>query len=225
MSRLRTLFPLFAALLLLVPATGLAAPALQQASVEVIDFSYDPITLTVEAGTTVTWTNVGRAPHTVTADDGSFDSGRMNNGAVFSQTFSTPGSFGYFCEFHGTPGSGQFGTVVVIPSSQPTTPPPPPPGGEAPYCESGKSPEFVFGFAALKAAVGDPMGTPLECEHTNPENGDALQQTTTGLSFYRKSTNTPTFTNGFEHWALTPNGLVYWVGDSIDPPPDAPPAP
>ncbi len=63
------------------------------------------------------------------------------------------------------------------------------------------------------------MGTPVECEHTNPVNGDSLQQTTTGLAFYRKSTNTPTFTNGSEHWALTPTGTVYWTGGSIDPPP------
>ena len=65
------------------------------------------------------------------------------------------------------------------------------------------------------------MGDPLECEHGNPENGDTLQQTTNGLSFYRRSTNTPTFTNGWEHWALTVRGLLYWTGVEIDPPDDA----
>ncbi|MBI4492514.1 MAG: hypothetical protein HY690_06945 [Chloroflexi bacterium] len=54
---------------------------------------------------------------------------------------------------------------------------------------------------------------------------EALQQTTRGLAFYRKSTNTATFTNGFEHWALTTNGLLYWTGDSIDPPGVAAPSP
>jgi hypothetical protein len=35
--------------------------------------------------------------------------------------------------------------------------------------------------------------------------------------------NTPTFTTGFEHWALTAVGVVYWTGDSIDPPDSAQP--
>ena len=35
----------------------------------------------------------------------------------------------------------------------------------------------------------------IECTHGNPANGDTLQQTSTGLSFYRRSTNTPTFTD------------------------------
>jgi hypothetical protein len=104
------------------------------------------------------------------------------------------------------------------------SPPPPQPTGPA-FCEAGKQPEFAFGFAQLKARLGDKMGTPIECEHTNADNGDSLLQTTTGLAFYRKATNTPTFTNGFEHWALTAQGLVYWTGDSIDPPPNATPAP
>jgi hypothetical protein len=77
-------------------------------------------------------------------------------------------------------------------------------------------PAFTFGFAALKAQLGPIMGAPVECAHPNSANGDVLQQTTTGLSFWRKSTNTPTFTNGYEHWGLTPGGLVSWTGDSID---------
>ncbi len=85
-------------------------------------------------------------------------------------------------------------------------------------CGPGQQPSFVFGFATLKEEVGEAMGEPLECEHANPGNGDALQRTTTGLAFYRRSTNTPTFTNGSEHWALTPEGVVYWVGEAIDPP-------
>jgi hypothetical protein len=91
-------------------------------------------------------------------------------------------------------------------------------GQSAEFCASDQSPRFKFGFAALRASVGDAMGEPIECEHANPENGDTLQHTTHGLSFYRKSTNTPTFTDGFHHWALTVDGLVSWTGSSIDPP-------
>lgn len=62
----------------------------------------------------------------------------------------------------------------------------------APYCVPGVEPAYAFGFKALHDALGPEMGDPLECEHGNPDNGDTLQQTTKGLSFYRKSTNTPT---------------------------------
>jgi hypothetical protein len=93
-----------------------------------------------------------------------------------------------------------------------------PASAQAAFCPPGEQPIFRFGFAALKAQVGDAMGDPTECEHSNPENGDTLQATTTGLSFYRKSTNTPTFTDGFRHWGLTSAGLVAWTGESVDPP-------
>ncbi|MCC6177542.1 MAG: hypothetical protein IT305_19760 [Chloroflexi bacterium] len=88
----------------------------------------------------------------------------------------------------------------------------------APYCAAGQAPAFVNGFADLKDQLGPIMGEPVECEHTNGANGDVLQQTTTGLAFWRKSSNTPTFTDGFHHWALTSRGLVAWDGEAIEPP-------
>ena len=90
------------------------------------------------------------------------------------------------------------------------------PASAAPHCGSGQEPQFLFGFAHFKSLLGDKIGQPVECEHANPDNGDTLQQTTTGLAFYRKSTNTPTFTDGWNHWAWTTDGLVYWTGSSID---------
>ena len=66
----------------------------------VVDFAFEPATVTVPAGATVTWTNTGSRPHTVTADDGSFDSGRLDPGEQFSQTFDQPGTFTYHCGFH-----------------------------------------------------------------------------------------------------------------------------
>jgi hypothetical protein len=95
-----------------------------------------------------------------------------------------------------------------------------PVAGPAPIvetCAPGASPLFVFGFAGLKELLGDRMGTPVSCERPGPE-GDALQQTTTGMARYRKSTNIPTFTRGEEHWALTERGLVHWFGRALDPP-------
>ncbi len=67
------------------------------------------------------------------------------------------------------------------------------------------------------------MGTPTTCEYADPAGtGDVHQDTTTGLAFWRKSTNTPTFTNGFDHWALTEQGITYWTGSTVDPPVAAP---
>jgi hypothetical protein len=87
-----------------------------------------------------------------------------------------------------------------------------------PFCGAGKSPGFVFGFASLSAQLGSAMGVPIECEHPNNVNGDTLQKTSTGLAYWRKSTNTPTFTDGYRHWAITAAGLISWLGDSPDPP-------
>jgi hypothetical protein len=92
------------------------------------------------------------------------------------------------------------------------------------FCAPGSAPTFVQGFAQLKARLGDVMGDPIECEHTDGTSGDVLQQTTTGLSFWRKSTNTATFTDGYRHWALTSRGLLTWEGTSVDPPATARPA-
>ncbi len=88
----------------------------------------------------------------------------------------------------------------------------------APYCDPGQNPEFVLGLAFMKSQLGDVMGEPLECEHPNPDNGDTLQQTSTGLAYYRKSTNIVTFTDGWEHWGWTAEGLVHWTGSAIDSP-------
>jgi hypothetical protein len=80
------------------------------------------------------------------------------------------------------------------------------------------APRFVQGFAELQRQVGDPMGNPLRCEHPDPASGDMVQETSTGLAYYRRGTNVAAFTNGWQHWALTERGLVSWNGDSPDPP-------
>lgn len=65
-------------------------------------FAFSPDTMTVKAGTTVTWTNKTGAPHTVTSDSGdpaSFN-GSVGGGATFSFTFTTPGTYQYHCSIH-----------------------------------------------------------------------------------------------------------------------------
>jgi hypothetical protein len=95
---------------------------------------------------------------------------------------------------------------------------PPAAAQAAPFCQPGQPAEFVLGFATLKQRLGPIMGEPLECEHLNPENGDALQHTTTGLAYYRREINTPIFTNGAAHYAITGQGLILWRNDSVNPP-------
>jgi hypothetical protein len=86
-------------------------------------------------------------------------------------------------------------------------------------CAAGQTPVFSLGFAGLKTLLGDLLGDPTTCEFADPNgSGDMLQQTSKGLAFWRKSSNTPTFTNGSDHWALTSTGWVQWTGASIDPP-------
>ncbi|MBV4356864.1 cupredoxin domain-containing protein [Pinibacter aurantiacus] len=70
---------------------------------------YDPSTITVKAGTTITWINNDNMDHTVTANDGSFDSGTIKQGGKYTHTFSTAGTFSYHCTFH----ANMKGSVVV----------------------------------------------------------------------------------------------------------------
>jgi plastocyanin len=72
-----------------------------------------PPTITVTAGTTVTWANADVEPHTVTADDGSFDSGDVAAGSTFQHTFATAGTVTYHCIIH----EQMKGTVIVTPAS------------------------------------------------------------------------------------------------------------
>jgi plastocyanin len=62
--------------------------------------AFSPSTLTVTAGTTVTWTNKDGVPHTVTSDNGLFDSGSISNNGTYSHKFETAGTYPYHCSIH-----------------------------------------------------------------------------------------------------------------------------
>jgi plastocyanin len=88
--------------------------SMEEVTVTIGDSFFNPGELTVQAGTTVTWVMDANFPHTVTADDGSFDSGTMNNGQSFSVIFDQTGEVPYYCSIHGGPGgSGMSGTITV----------------------------------------------------------------------------------------------------------------
>lgn len=75
--------------------------------------AFSPATITVTAGTTVTWTNKDAIAHTVTSDASLFDSGSMAANGVYSYTFATAGTYPYHCTFH----TMMTGTVIVTAAS------------------------------------------------------------------------------------------------------------
>ena len=100
----------------LMPAICAAAPP---AAVDIKKFAFGPHEITVAPGTTIIWTNHDETPHTVTSNDKSFASKGLDTDDKFAFTFTTPGTFEYFCSLH----PHMTGTIVVEPAG---------PGGAAP---------------------------------------------------------------------------------------------
>ena len=74
--------------------------AARSAAVEIEEFRFAPVALTVPVGTTVTWINHDEEPHTVTSATGTFGSTGLGNEETFAQTFTRPGRYEYFCALH-----------------------------------------------------------------------------------------------------------------------------
>ena len=99
---------------LVLPSAAASAQDAGGASVSVLDNLFSPASLQLAAGDTLTWSQDGAEQHTITADDGSFDSGLINPGDVFAFTFDVSGTYPYYCQIHGAPGGiGMAGIVVV----------------------------------------------------------------------------------------------------------------
>jgi len=82
-----------------------------EATIKIANFTFDPPTLTVKVGTTVTWVNADDIPHLVTDKDGKFHSSALDTNDKFSQTLSTAGTVEYFCAIH----PKMTGKIVVTP--------------------------------------------------------------------------------------------------------------
>lgn len=166
---------------LLLCAALLGGPAAAQdpaAEVEVGSNFYEPAEVTVRVGQTVRWT-VASGTHTVTADDGTFDSGSpaLGTGDTFSHRFTQAGTYEYFCGIHSSPdGTRQNGVVTVLgqdgepapepspdptdePTDVPTAEPTPAPGPAAPQPD----PVDVDGT--------DPVATALAWSALVPDGG------------------------------------------------------
>jgi MYXO-CTERM domain-containing protein len=117
--------------MLAILASGLGSAALAAGhAVDIAGFAFAPRSVTIAVGDTVTWTNGDAQGHTATADDGSFDTGTIANGASKSATFSTAGTFAYHCKIH----PAMTATIVVAgapPATDTIDPTPAPSGGPA----------------------------------------------------------------------------------------------
>jgi plastocyanin len=71
--------------------------------------AFAPSSITVSAGTTITWTNKENLTHTVTSDKGLFDSGNIGSGGTWGHNFATAGTYTYHCAIHST----MMGRVIV----------------------------------------------------------------------------------------------------------------
>ncbi len=77
--------------------------------IRIENFQFNPTTVTVPVGTTVTWKNDDGTLHTVTSTTKVFTSAGLDGGEVFSYTFTSPGTYTYFCKLH----PHMTGTIVV----------------------------------------------------------------------------------------------------------------
>ncbi len=73
--------------------------------------AFDPSSITIKAGQTVTWVNQDTITHTTTGDQGEWDSGSLAPGAIYQQTFAKAGQYAYHCSIH----PFMVGQVVVTP--------------------------------------------------------------------------------------------------------------
>lgn len=88
---------------------GLNQTPTETTKVKIENFTYNPKMISVGKGKTVIWTNNDAMTHTITADDGKFDSGQLLPGKTFKFTFSETGTFSYHCSNH----QAMVGTVTV----------------------------------------------------------------------------------------------------------------
>jgi plastocyanin len=102
-----------ACVMLLLGSAGagrtLAAGADPATIVMAKDFMFAPASMTVKAGSTVTWTNQDDEPHTVVSDAGLFRSAALDTKESFSFRFDKPGTYHYACSIH----PRMVGTIVV----------------------------------------------------------------------------------------------------------------
>ena len=90
-------------------STATKAPLSDNVAIAISNYSYRPPTITVLAGTKVTFTNDDQTSHTATSTDPAFDTGTVKPGHGASLVFNRPGTYTYYCQFH----AFMHGTLIV----------------------------------------------------------------------------------------------------------------
>jgi len=90
-------------------AAASQAAAAGASAITIQNFAFAPASLTVKAGTTVTWTNNDSPTHSVKWADGAAGSSPLTTGSSYTRTFATPGTYAYVCGIH----ASMHGTIVV----------------------------------------------------------------------------------------------------------------
>ncbi|CCF84571.1 cupredoxin domain-containing protein [Nitrolancea hollandica] len=91
-------------------ATSTQPASSEEVQVRIVDFAFEPSTITIKPGTTVVWTNDGPTQHTTASKEGNvWESKILEQGDVFRYRFEQPGTFPYWCTLH----PSMLGTVIV----------------------------------------------------------------------------------------------------------------
>lgn len=152
--RVRAAILLASPLLLVVPAAAThASSGRGYRDVQMLDNVFAPRIVRIPVGGTVEWTNQGRSPHNVTADDGSFASPDLAPNEAYSHTFAGEGAFPYHCSLHGAPGAGMTGVVVVGDSPIPGAASEVGPGREIPPTRPGQEIRVPQDAPTIQAGV------------------------------------------------------------------------
>jgi plastocyanin len=110
-------------------------PAQAVQTVTISDFDFSPQEIVVDEGTRVTWNypiGSGVQTHSVTSDvDGRFDSQDINPGGSFNNIFVQPGTYRYYCKYHGSKGGQGMSGIVRVSGSAPSPTPSPKPSASA----------------------------------------------------------------------------------------------
>ncbi len=202
-------------------------PSATSGDVSMAGRQFSPASLTVAEGATVSFANDDDRDHTVTANDGSFDSGTKAPGTAYARTFATAGTYNYFCVFH----PDMTGTIIVTGADGEPPPPaedPPPPPPPAPVSGDVEIVDFAFAPTSLTVPIGSTVtwGNNGLAPHTVTDRAGSFDSgfIDPGATYQRTFATEGTFDYFCTlHPEMT--GTVLVSGSSGEPPPAAEPIP
>ena len=140
-------------------------------SVSIQGFAFNPSSMTIDVGDSVTWTNNDGSSHTASSTSGpvSFDSGTLSGGATFTFTFNTAGSYDYRCNIH----TSMTATITVV---APNSPP------EVTGVTLSPDPAFTDDVISVSASTSDADGDSVTLSYSWSVNGNAVSETGSTLA-------------------------------------------